>query len=174
VRIQANVALERKQRINAEAGAVVPFENLTLKDGLPLSVIRNASQPYTVPVWLGESLQLDLGYEYIVQRSQLSNAAYNGRWDQLFQIIDRARADYFEPWINCIRLSKLYLKDPSPDVDMVDANYVKESQTDANYISGWTPLHQAVYLCAPKKVVEKMLELGAWSERIRTPDLCYC
>jgi len=156
------MALEQKQRINAQAGAVVPFENLTFKDDLPLSIMQNASQPYTVPVWLGESLQLDLEDEYIFQRSQLSNAAYSGRWDQFFQITDRARADYFEPWINCIRLSRL--KIPNPDAHMVNANYVKEPRAEANYISGWTPLHQAVYSCAPKKVVEKMLELGAWSK----------
>jgi hypothetical protein len=50
-----------------------------------------------IPIWLGDSLQVDFDEKYISRQSELSNAAYCGDWDSLFQILDTIETDYSEP-----------------------------------------------------------------------------
>ncbi|KAH8703273.1 hypothetical protein BGW36DRAFT_403710 [Talaromyces proteolyticus] len=155
---------ELSERVICQMEITTPFENLSVQgpSQSPTGDLDFQEQHFTY--WLGETLQLDIENEYLDRRTKLSNAAYWGDWDSLFQIIHDAHAEFSESWINCIRLSKDIPKVYGlTSTDLI----IKEPQIEADKVSGWTPLHQAVYMNASIDVVEKMISLGAW-KAIRT------
>jgi hypothetical protein len=164
LRTQSEVR-ELNSRVISQAEVVAPFENLNLGDGASMPIFPGSSETEeSIPLWLGDTITSGLDGNYITWRSKLSDAAKDGNWASLFQILDVAKTDYSEPWINCIRLSR-----SSIATVRTSANRSKEPPVEAGKASGWTVLHQAAYMCAPKETVREMLDLGAWSESIGVP-----
>lgn len=58
--------------------------------------------------WLGSVTKTSGNISYYQDRDRLSDAAYWGAWDALFEGIDRGRDLYHESWANAIRLSETY------------------------------------------------------------------
>ncbi|EAW21388.1 uncharacterized protein NFIA_065520 [Aspergillus fischeri NRRL 181] len=92
-------------------------------------------------LWLGNVVRTGLDPAYLRERARLSDAAYWGDWHQLLSSLDTGRRRFGESWCNAFTL---------------------RSENDSHRLSLWTPLHQAAYMNAPKKVVEKLIRLGAF------------
>ncbi|RHZ66867.1 uncharacterized protein CDV56_105112 [Aspergillus thermomutatus] len=114
-------------------------------DGKQVSPNVIQSQPSsdsTKPaLWLGNVVKTGLDPAYLKERARLSDAAYWGDWHQLLSSLDTGRRRFGESWCNSFHL---------------------RSEDDSHRLSLWTPLHQAAYMNAPKKVVEKLIRLGAF------------
>ncbi|KAF7157872.1 hypothetical protein CNMCM5623_002306 [Aspergillus felis] len=114
-------------------------------DGKQLSPNVISSQPSSNPakpaLWLGNVVKTGLDPAYVRERARLSDAAYRAHWDRLLSSLDTGRRRFGESWCNSFRL---------------------RSEDDSHRQSLWTPLHQAAYMNAPKKVVEKLIRFGAF------------
>ncbi|GFF49737.1 hypothetical protein IFM61606_05377 [Aspergillus udagawae] len=107
------------------------------------NVISNQPSPNpTKPVlWHGNVLKTGLDPAYLKERARLSDAAYRADWHRLLSSLDTGRRRFGESWCNSFRL---------------------RSEDESQGQSLWTPLHQAAYMNAPKKVVEKLIRFGAF------------
>ncbi|EAW09753.1 uncharacterized protein ACLA_039690 [Aspergillus clavatus NRRL 1] len=94
-------------------------------------------------LWLGNVFKTGLDSSYLKERKRVSDAAYWGDWNKLLSALDIGWRRFGESWCNA-----LYL-DNKPEADI-------------HQLSLWTPLHQAAYMHAPKKVVEQLVRYGAF------------
>ncbi|KAK0810728.1 hypothetical protein LTR75_005456 [Friedmanniomyces endolithicus] len=90
-----------------------------------------------VAIWHGQLSRDVYDAEYLMLRDSLANAAYYGDWTDVLEAIDNAHQLGLRSWPNCHRI------------------------TGSKQCSGWTPLHQAVFLSAPEPVVRTLVERGA-------------
>ncbi|KAF7508634.1 hypothetical protein GJ744_009026 [Endocarpon pusillum] len=88
-------------------------------------------------IWHGQLSRYMYDDEYLRLRDRLADAAYYGDWDEVEATIDDAHEHGLRSWPNCYRIGKL--RGPS----------------------GWTPLHQAAFLGAPKSAVRMLVDQGA-------------
>jgi hypothetical protein len=65
-------------------------------------------------VWLGQVTRDELTQEHRVARDELADAAYMGRWDLVFDVLDDGVQRFREQWINGARLSRLIAFPVSP------------------------------------------------------------
>ncbi|KAH1433938.1 hypothetical protein KXX32_000986 [Aspergillus fumigatus] len=105
---------------------------------IPIQAPSNSMKP---ALWLGNVVRTGLDPVYLRERARLSDAAYWGDWHQLLSSLDTGRRRFGESWCNALPL---------------------RSEDDPHRLSLWAPLHQAAYMNAPKKVVEKFIRLGAF------------
>ncbi|KAF3491819.1 uncharacterized protein GIQ15_01336 [Arthroderma uncinatum] len=123
-------AIKISENALSRARATTAFESTDSQDVDSSENTRNMPQ-----VWHGQCSRHKFDNDYRTERDRLSNAAYAGEWDELFEILKTAKRKYNESWVNCPRLRE--------------------------NTSGWTPLHQAVFMCADEDEIEALLELGA-------------
>ncbi|KAK1814275.1 hypothetical protein LTR12_011320 [Friedmanniomyces endolithicus] len=90
-----------------------------------------------VAIWHGQLSRDVFDDQYLMLRDSLANAAYYGDWTDVIEVIDDAHHLGLRSWPNCHRIS------------------------GSRQCSGWTPLHQAVFLSAPEPVVRTLVEQGA-------------
>lgn len=57
-------------------------------------------------VWFGDLSRVGFDRMYLVLRDKLSDAAYSGRFETLFQVLDDVEHAYAQSWANAPRLSK--------------------------------------------------------------------
>lgn len=88
-------------------------------------------------IWHGQLSRSLYDDDYLRLRDRLADAAYYGDWDEVEATIDDAREHGLRSWPNCYRIGS----SRSP--------------------SGWTPLHQAAFLSAPKSAVRMLVDQGA-------------
>ena len=70
------------------------------------STSRNSDQCNTPHLWFGHTSRSSFNSLYLQRRDALSNAAYLGQWDTVFEVLEIAEKAYSQSWINCARLSK--------------------------------------------------------------------
>ncbi|RAR09006.1 ubiquitin-conjugating enzyme family protein [Stemphylium lycopersici] len=92
------------------------------------------------PMWPGNILRTKYSKSYLWRRDSISQAAHEGRWVQVFELLDLAAQKYGENWSNVVRL---------------------KSPHEANGLSFWTLLHQAAYLRAPVNIIKKLVDRGS-------------
>ncbi|KAK0935873.1 hypothetical protein LTR29_012572 [Friedmanniomyces endolithicus] len=90
-----------------------------------------------VAIWHGQLSRDVYDSQYLMLRDSLANAAFYGDWTDVFEVIDDAHHLGLRSWPNCHRI------------------------TGSKQCSGWTPLHQAVFLSAPEPVVRSLVVQGA-------------
>lgn len=61
--------------------------------------------PRMIPVWFGDLSRAGFDASYLSLRDQLSDAAYWGRFDQMFSVLAEAEQRYRQSWANAPRLS---------------------------------------------------------------------
>ena len=81
------------------------FSSITLADDDDKPIHNELPGSEQVPIWLGYTLTEGLPPEYIAARSALSNAAWAGQWDVVFEQLEKGQAEFGENWVNCVRLS---------------------------------------------------------------------
>lgn len=94
-------------------------------------------------IWHGQLSRYLYDDEYLRRRDALADAAYAGNWEDVKATIDDAHERGLRSWPNCYRIGSSM----GP--------------------TGWTPLHQAAFLCAPESAVKMLVERGA-SRTLRT------
>lgn len=60
-----------------------------------------------MPMWPGNFIRTKHSRAYLEQRDSLSNAAYEGRWSDVLELLELATEDYGENWSNAIRMSRM-------------------------------------------------------------------
>lgn len=60
----------------------------------------------TLPIWFGDTYQEGFTGEYLELREKLSNAAYQGNFEEVFDVLKLADEIYGECWVNAPRLGK--------------------------------------------------------------------
>lgn len=120
-----------------------------------------------IRTWIGH-VHTDVGQladPYCSMRNDLADAAYFGAWDDVFDILERAKQRFDEHWANATRISTLLsllslrLSLAVKRKTLIIAPFL-EPRGDA--MSYWTPMHQAVYMRAPRGVVERLIALGGF------------
>ncbi|EXJ96338.1 hypothetical protein A1O1_01464 [Capronia coronata CBS 617.96] len=101
------------------------------------------AQPHTplnIRTWLGHILVDGHSEEYLGERTRLADGAYWGRWDKVHHALQVGWRNHGELWGNAMRL---------------------QTMEGCQYMSGFTPLHQAAYNGATVEVVQTLLKYGA-------------
>ncbi|KAM3074467.1 hypothetical protein ACMFMG_002729 [Clarireedia jacksonii] len=88
-----------------------------------------------IPIWHGDLSRFDLDADYLHLRDRLSNAAYYGQMRDVIDSLAMGEAEYGERWANAPKLSY-----------------------DPLRASGWTPLHQAVYMGSSIHEIRRLIE----------------
>ncbi|KAK1073934.1 hypothetical protein LTR12_001341 [Friedmanniomyces endolithicus] len=92
---------------------------------------------FKLAIWHGQLSRDVYDAEYLMLRDSLADAAYYGDWTNVVEVLDNAHHLGLRSSPNCHRIS------------------------GSRQCSGWTPLHQAVFLSAPEPVVRTLVEQGA-------------
>ncbi|KAF6219811.1 hypothetical protein HO133_003636 [Letharia lupina] len=87
-----------------------------------------------LPVWFGDLSPVGFDRRYLALRDKLSDAAYSGQFETLFQVLADVEHAYAQSWANAPRLSRT-----------------------PQQASGWIPLHQAVYMGASKDHITRLV-----------------
>ncbi|KAJ2989685.1 hypothetical protein NUW58_g3340 [Xylaria curta] len=143
--LRSQTVMEEKIRdATARAELRDAFSGITLVDDDEESKDKGV----VARTWLGHLYTDDdqLPEGYCELRRELSDAAFFGSWPRVWDILQEARYQFDESWVNAIRM---------------------KPHAEANLMSFWTPLHQAVYMGAPATVVQRLVNLGA-SRTLRT------
>ncbi|KAI7475245.1 hypothetical protein KC351_g10211 [Hortaea werneckii] len=139
--VQRQSSIKPKFQLSDESlGEDVGSDHSTLVDGhsdLP-------SRP--VAVWHGYVLREGFPDVYLKARDRLADAAYYGDWESVIEMLEIGDLEFGENWASAVRL---------------------KSRSQADYVSFWTPLHQAALFRAPRHVVSRMTAAGAM-KTIRT------
>ncbi|KAJ7041809.1 hypothetical protein C8F04DRAFT_1078810 [Mycena alexandri] len=111
----------------------------------PSAYIRNREQmPGSLRgiqfgTWHGATRQFGEETQYTRKRSKLSNAVYQYMHSDLHAVLNYARMEYNQDWVNCIRLA-----------------------SGSTNPSGYAPIHQAAWHGVSVEEVQRLLDLGAW------------
>lgn len=107
--IKTQLDVEEIKGVISKTHVKPAFEEIETVDGMPQ--IHNDGEDGGQPVrtWLGHILRERHSDRYLLDRDELSNAAFEGRWGDMFQMLDRGRRKYGETWANAIRLSKRFV-----------------------------------------------------------------
>jgi hypothetical protein len=89
-------------------------------------------------VWLGQVTRDELTREHRIARDELADAAYMGRWDFVFDVLDEGVQRYREQWINGARLSRLTAFSFSP---LTHVQNRRTSSVSCRYGRRCTKLH---------------------------------
>ncbi|RMY56210.1 hypothetical protein D0863_13057 [Hortaea werneckii] len=139
--VQRQSSIKPKFQLSDQSlGEDVGSDHSTLVDGhsdLP-------SRP--VAVWHGYVLREGFPDVYLKARDRLADAAYYGDWESVIEMLEIGDLEFGENWASAVRL---------------------KSRSQADYVSFWTPLHQAALFRAPRHVVSRMTAAGAM-KTIRT------
>ncbi|KAF9885069.1 hypothetical protein FE257_000800 [Aspergillus nanangensis] len=92
-------------------------------------------------IWLGYLAREHTDPTYLKERQKLSEAAKWGRWDQVSSSLKTGSTQFHENWCNATKIGT--------------AGKTRD-------LSLWTPLHQAAYTHAPRKVIEDLIQRGAY------------
>lgn len=84
----------------------IAFEDLAIVDGTLQTPTEESGQYKPLRTWLGYILRTGFSEHYLTWRDKLSEAAYWGRWDELWDALKTGEEEYFESWPNAIRLSE--------------------------------------------------------------------
>lgn len=82
------------------------FENLAIVDGALQAPAEESGEYKPLKTWLGHVLRTRFSEHYLIWRDKLSEAAYWGRWDELWDVLRTGTDEYLESWPNAIRLSE--------------------------------------------------------------------
>ncbi|KAK4895067.1 hypothetical protein LTR49_028320 [Elasticomyces elasticus] len=124
--------------------------SLTLVDS---STRKISGTSPSVRTWLGHVITDGFSEQYLQARNRLSDAAYNGEWQQLLDVVEYGIRHYQENWANATRI-----KPPSQH----------------DNLSFWTPLHQAAFWRAPVEVVYTLIAKGGLCTlRSRSSEFTY-
>ncbi|KAI7222222.1 hypothetical protein KC333_g1248 [Hortaea werneckii] len=99
-----------------------------------------------IAVWHGYVLREGFSDAYLKARDRLADAAYYGDWESVIEMLEIGQLDFGENWASAVRL---------------------KPRSEADYVSFWTPLHQAALFRAPDHVVSRLTAAGAM-KTIRT------
>ena len=106
-------------------------------------------------MWPAHITRDHLPQEYLNSRDRLADAAYGGEWDEVFYLVESARVQYHESWMNAARLSVCSRICPHSYADPTS-----EQSSAISQLTLWNPLHQAAFLGAPAWVVRQMIDKG--------------
>jgi hypothetical protein len=83
-------------------------EVLTLFENLFISATPSAhfKPTRTLQIWFGDTYREGFSEKYLDLRDRLSDAAYQGDFDQVFEVLKIADEIYGECWVNAPRLGK--------------------------------------------------------------------
>ena len=82
------------------------FENLSIIDGSLQASLEGGGEYKSIRTWFGRVLRTGFPDDYLKWRDRVSDAAYWGRWDQLWEAIETGQREFHEMWPNATRLSK--------------------------------------------------------------------
>ncbi|KAI9651883.1 MAG: hypothetical protein M1829_002119 [Trizodia sp. TS-e1964] len=125
---------ELKDQAVRRVTAVSAFGNLSII-GDSLQAPENDSD--SIRTWLGHTVKDGYPEHYVASRAALSDAAYWGKWEEFWPMLQVGNKTYGEDWINATRL---------------------KPREEADKTSQWTPLHQAVYNHVDVNITLKLLE----------------
>ncbi|PQE12468.1 ubiquitin-conjugating enzyme family protein [Rutstroemia sp. NJR-2017a BBW] len=98
-----------------------------------------------IPIWHGDLSRFDRDADYLHMRDRLSNAAYYGQMRDVVDTLAMGEVEYGERWANAPKL-----------------------RYDPLRASGWTPLHQAVYMGSSIHEIKRLIEEFGASRLART------
>lgn len=97
-------ALRSLQELDAiKAGAL---NKVTITDAFKSSAPKGPKAAVRPCTWLGHVNTEAFPPAYVAARHVLSKAAYDGNWDQVFQMLEHGHQQYQENWVNACRLSE--------------------------------------------------------------------
>ncbi len=92
------------KKLATQAEVTSAFEPLP-KYSLETSM-GDCKNPLREYLWAGQTSRFLFDPLYLQRRDALTNAAYLGQWNKVFDVLEIAEKEYFQSWINCPRLSK--------------------------------------------------------------------
>lgn len=84
--------------LSLPSGKKLAFKKVTSIDGL-------LSAASVTPMWPGNIIRTRYSKTYLWRRDSISQAAHEGRWVEVFDLLDLAVEKYGENWSNAVRLS---------------------------------------------------------------------
>jgi hypothetical protein len=97
-----NEILEMHEESKAQSEVLTLFENLFIS-ATPSTQFKPTR---TLQIWFGDTYREGFSEEYLALRDKLSDAAYQGDFDQVFDVLKIADQIYGECWVNAPRLGK--------------------------------------------------------------------
>jgi hypothetical protein len=88
--------LEEMKAESIKESVISAFDSLTLVD---------SDAVVTQRTWLGHVNTEAHSPMYLAARTRLSDAAYWGEWDNVFEMLEHGRKQYQENWVNAFRMS---------------------------------------------------------------------
>jgi hypothetical protein len=86
----------------AQSEVLTLFENLFIS-ATPSTQFKPAR---TLQIWFGDTYREGFSEKYLDLRDRLSDAAYQGDFDQVFEVLKIADEIYGECWVNAPRLGR--------------------------------------------------------------------
>lgn len=100
----STATLRSLQELDAiKAGAL---NKVTVTDAFESPAPKDPEAAVRPSTWLGHVNTEALPPAYVAARHVLSKAAYDGNWDQVFQMLEYGHQQYQENWVNACRLSE--------------------------------------------------------------------
>jgi len=126
-------------------------------------------------VWYGQvslkpGQRVDDERGYFTLRERFADASYWGQWDKFIQALEGLEAKGHAGWVNCWRISELMVP-WLPKMMGHLHTWLPETGWGGRSGKGFTALHQAAWHGASKATVERLIELGAWSNIPFDPPL---
>jgi hypothetical protein len=98
------------KKIISQSEIIDPFDTITLVNDSDKPISKIVAESTPVPVWHGYILRQGYSSEYLQERTKLSDAAYHGIWEQLWEVLRTGNEAFKEEWVNCVRLSMSQLR----------------------------------------------------------------
>lgn len=97
-------ALKKDATSPAEIHAA--FDNLSIVDGALQTPADHEGTYKPIRTWLGHVIREGCSEHYLTWRDKLSDAAFWGSWDEIWDALKTGEEEYNEKWANATRLSK--------------------------------------------------------------------
>lgn len=88
-----------------------PASSISLVPAEHDSALSETKRQESVPkkctraMWPGCIVEIDNDADYVKERESLADAAYLGRWDEVFRALENGQRFFNENWSNAVRLS---------------------------------------------------------------------
>lgn len=99
-------------------------------DAVPILPTYQAQKPdREMQLWLGQVTKDELHRDYRIARDELADAAYMGRWDIVFDILEEGAGRFQEQWVNGARMSRAVAQ-VAPEVLLTLCRAIESGPTD--------------------------------------------